>query len=297
MRDRIVTIFTLVTLMSTAVNCLGGTGGIQRLTSSHRPANWELFPIPANPMSPTYFTELSVPKPVRLSIEVYLHSRKDSTRSLVRRIAEPGDREYQPAVYRLDWDCRCDSLDLPSSGGIYTLVVRAYEGERQDHPVYQDSIKFIALENSWDNVDIRQGDYSVTVLRGWTVAPGQSLQRTDVIEPYPRVSIRGAKVGHDPGAGDSAGVVVISLADSLDSHRRGKTFQNGVRGYKCIADSSSETGYKIIGKTEAFRGLADIWALSHSDGKFLLLDLRNAWPIVLDASKLIERLKTSGELH
>jgi len=60
--------------------------GVRQLTQYCAPEKWALFPIGANPFSPYYSTELSVPDTVKLSIDVFVIDHESKSRVLIRHI-------------------------------------------------------------------------------------------------------------------------------------------------------------------------------------------------------------------
>jgi len=281
----------IILLESTTI--VAGGADITRLTQFYTPEKWALFPIEVYPFSPFYSTELSVPDTARLNIDVFLIDDKSKSRPFVRHIVQPADQCYLPAVYRIDWWCVCDSMDMPVSSGRYSIVVTAFDQAPWDKVIFTDSIEILVF-GEWESLKFDPTDFKMKMLIDWYVRTDGSLQETDVCSEYSRMEVVATRLLRGADSTDTD-KLVIKLIDALDSPGR-DSFRSDARGFICARDSISSCGYRVLRKIAPFGGMHSVWELSFVEGELLLLDCVSHWPVVVDASRFLEKLKVSGEL-
>ena len=268
---------------------------LKRLTQFYTPERWQLYPLYPNPFSPCYQTEFIIPDTVHVTVDVFLLDHEGKTRTFVRHLVSPECDLFVPAVYSLDYWDLSDSLGLPLSDGLYRIVVAAYDHHVTDSLVFADSLFLLATSGNWRTLDPQPSDFDVTILDKWNILPGQTLAPTDVLCQYSEMEVTAARLrkGIDSLSPDK---IVVKLNDALASEYGLDSFRGDADGYICVKDSTAPSGYRILQEISPWGDEHSVWPLSLDDGELLMIDCVSHWPVVIDPSRFIDRLRSEGTL-
>jgi len=159
--------------------------------------------------------------------------------------------------------------------------------------VFHDSTVVLAFAPAWTDVMVDSGDIGIRVMNGWILEESK-LVKTSVISPFPRVYVHGARRLKAKDSADSDRVVIsIGSLNEPVGHYVPLSY---VKGYLCLSDGSEPSGFRIERAKRPFHGLYTTWELDLEEGDQLLLICDSSWPIVLNPSTLLKRLRAAGNI-
>jgi hypothetical protein len=268
--------------------------GLRQLTWQYEPETWQLSQLtPFTSFSPFVMTEFSIPIPTKLKISIYKINESTSVKKLIYNVVKPDKRVYGPAVYRFDWSCMCDSLGLPlSESGVYQIFVQAFNPNDLGSIIFKDSLE-IFLPGGWKKFSTNENQYKVILLDNITIRNKRDLLPTDVACIYSAIKITDVRYLYSEST-KSLTDVVVKLKNTGKYFSK-DPFRQDARGYICVIDSTSESGFKIKNEIAPFRGIHSVWELSLNKEELLMIDCVSHWPIVIDGQGIIEAINNQYE--
>lgn len=295
MRRTIPCILFSITIISLTGNGVAIGADVQRLTYHYIPEKWSLYSISPNPFSPYYMTEFSVPVNSFLSIDLFVYDRESKDRVFVRHLAQPEDGAYIPAVYRLDWGCVCDSLDLPVSDGVYSIIMTAYDDPGRERVVHADTVPvFVFNSGRWVVSEFDSSDFIITTASGWCIRDNRLPQKTERCMASD-VQVLGVKSDERD---DFTRIerIAIRLANRSSPYREDSSLCCA-QGFICAKDTSSSFGYRILRAVSPLYGAkGTTWELSLVEDEILVIGDSYCCPVIVDASRFIDKLRLQGKL-
>jgi len=87
-------------------------------------------------------------------------------------------------------------------------------------------------------------------------------------------------------------LLLVSL--SLFDRGPGPNWRPNDLGYYCVRDTLAPQGVRPLREVKPYRQDMCVWPLSFSPDTLLLVERHHEWPVVIDATKLLDSLRTAS---
>lgn len=150
------------------------TDGLYKITYHYIPERWELFNFYISPYNPVYITEVSLPVPAYVKIQIFQNIENNNRRIVKSNLAHDGIY-YEPAIYNINWSNITDNNKLPVVDGNYELIFSAYSDSTLKNNLYQNSFTFPIILG-WKDIEMSSIENSIQYLPGYNVYENKELK-------------------------------------------------------------------------------------------------------------------------